>query len=122
MHLVVRELVQQPAHLHLFRHFHDISITSAGSRCYDVLVEWPRDKYDDNEEIDHGAHGAHSFGAASCEHGHMNCVALAYIHFCLFKFAEILALESPPYKGSTQPSYQGIAGGEGQSAKSNRGD
>lgn len=44
------------------------------------------------------------------------------IHFRLLKLAQILPLEAPPHECIPQPSYEGIAGGECEPAKGNRGD
>ena len=39
----------------------DIAVTSSARGGYNVLVEGEGNEYDDGEEVDHGADGAHTF-------------------------------------------------------------
>jgi hypothetical protein len=62
--LVVGEPVQEPACLDLFQLFHDIAVAAARGGSDNVLVEGPWDEYDEDEEVDHCADGAHGLRAA----------------------------------------------------------
>ena len=57
---------------------------------------------------------------------HVSCVrsraAAVVVHLGLFKLAQVLALEPPPYKCIPQPSYECIACRKRQAAESDRGD
>ena len=57
------ELVQEASQIDLLIRHDVVPVTTSARRRDDVLVEWERNKDDDDKEIDRGANSAHTFGS-----------------------------------------------------------
>lgn len=99
------KLVQETAGLNLLELEHDITVSAAGRGSDDVLVEGPRNKDYQHEDVHHGAHGAHRLGAASREH----VVGLRLgggVHLRLLELAQVATLEATRRERRPQPANE----------------
>lgn len=101
----MREAMQESALVGMFLFQHDVAISTARGSCDNVLVEGERDEYDDGEEVDGCADGAHAFG-----------------DFNMRRLAEVATAEAGAHKGRAKPADHGVAEAEGEDGEGERGD
>lgn len=88
----------QEATLFLLVQFHHhVPISSTTCRSNDVLVEGKRDKDDDGQEIDGGAHGAHALWDLD-----------------LVRLAHVATAKAGLHERGAEPADHGVAEGEGE--------
>lgn len=60
-YLAVRKFVEQTACLEMLHLEDNVPVTTARRGRHDVLVKWKRNEYDDNQQVNDSANGAHTF-------------------------------------------------------------
>lgn len=81
---------------------HDnIPVSTTTSSDNDILIERERYEYDDDQEVDDGADGAHALGQV----------------VAVVNLGQVTALQTCLDEGQSEPSDGGIGGSKGQSAE-----
>lgn len=101
----MREPMQEPTLVDVMHFKHDVPISASARGRDNILVKGKGDKYDDDDEVDGGAHGAHALGDLGP-----------------VRLAQVLALEAVLDKRGAQPADHRVAEAKGDAAQGQRGD
>ena len=100
------ESMEESPCLQLVKLKNEISVSTSRGRSNNVLVEGKWYKRNENEEVDRGRNGAHSFRSRIDVSGQLPPERRATVHLFLTGLAQILPLETGFDEGWTEPSYQ----------------
>lgn len=104
-YLVMGELVQEPALVHMLNVQDNISVAATARRRHNILIKWEGNEDDDGQEVHAGADGAHALGQGRPR-----------------RLAHVGAAEARPDKGRAEPADHGVAEGEGHDGEGERGE